>query len=328
MVNNRPSGLRPGSEADVIVDGNQCESEGMGFPQSANGAAVDEGFDGRIRRKYNSQVYQLRGGGILYTRTGGWIEENGREMEDGRKRPPSAGSSISAHIRVRKNEEEASGPNRGQETEYRAAQPCDRKRGVVNEDPYGGNVRAKVNLDAEEEMVRAQSPADRFGTGDVLKSAKTVKSETSERAMDEPPITGPAEGHPRRWQDGFRPTMAKEEQKEGLEEAPHVTSDGENELRLFGEEVAPPSTFENAPLAGNTEQDEDAMSDWFYEDVRTSPSEQNGEHGRKTTERRCEPDVPVPEPVMIDVSDDDSRSEMAEKPKVEKGKSQTRPHLW
>ena len=71
MVNNRPSGLRQGSELEVVSDCNQFEAEGMRFFKSANGAILSEWFDGLIRRTYIIQVYQLRDGEILYARPGG-----------------------------------------------------------------------------------------------------------------------------------------------------------------------------------------------------------------------------------------------------------------
>ena len=94
--------------------------------------------------------------------------------------------------------------------EYQVAQPCDRKMGVVTEGPFGGNLRVKVKVGPGEEMVRAESPAARFGTGSRQKVEMAVKSEPQGPMKEEPAITEPVGGSPQWWGDGLRPTLVKE----------------------------------------------------------------------------------------------------------------------
>ena len=160
MVNNRPSGIRAGSDVVVAIDGNQCDREGMNFHISANGVISTEGFEGVIPRTYINQVYHLRSGQILYTQPGGCVDEVGTEEE--KKRPASAGSSISTHKRVRGEGEHPSGPNRERVgVDYRVEFPLARKRGVINEDPFDWNVRVKVKVEPEQAMQQVGSVLDR-----------------------------------------------------------------------------------------------------------------------------------------------------------------------
>ena len=75
LVNNRPTGIRPGSEVAVVIGGEQCVKDGMRFFQPANGVRSAEGFEGRIPRTYITTVYVLSTGRTLYTRQDGWGEE-------------------------------------------------------------------------------------------------------------------------------------------------------------------------------------------------------------------------------------------------------------
>ena len=81
VIDNRPVGLRPGSEVDVVIDGNQCGYEGVIFYRSDNGAILTECFEGKIPKNYIGQVYQLRDGKLLYTRPGRWIDATNQEED-------------------------------------------------------------------------------------------------------------------------------------------------------------------------------------------------------------------------------------------------------
>ena len=214
MENNRPSGIRAGSEVVVVIDGNQCEHEGVIFYMSANGAILTEGFEWKERKNYISQVYQLRNGKIVYTQPGGWIDD--MDMEDGKKRPASVGSSISTHRRERRGEEHPSASNRERPTvEYQAEFPSERKRGSINEDPFDGNVRVEVKIEPGEEMRRIGSVLGDKRDGSESQGDRKVKGDRRGPAKAEPTVESTESNAPLWRKEGFQPDPVRRERIEG-----------------------------------------------------------------------------------------------------------------
>ena len=135
--------------------------------------------------------------------------------------------------------------------EHQVAHPSERKRGAINEDPFGGNVRVKVKVEPKEAMLKAESPSGRFGMQLRPEAERSVRRETQGVVKEEPIPTVKMGESPVWWIDGFRPTGVKEERHDGLEAEPMVAADGEQEFHRFGEEVAPKSTFEPVREKGN-----------------------------------------------------------------------------
>ena len=64
-VDGAPNGIREGSEVGVAIDGDECVRNGMVFYESAKRVALTGGFDGGIAGNLITQVFSIRGGGIL-----------------------------------------------------------------------------------------------------------------------------------------------------------------------------------------------------------------------------------------------------------------------
>ena len=211
---------------------------------------------------------------------------------------------------MRKNEEHASSSNRWErEVEYPVAQPRDRKRGAINEDPLDGNVRVKVKAGPREGMAEVRTPPGQFCMQPLRKEDRSTKQETQGLAKEDKFTTAPVNQTPAWWQDGVRPAPVKDDGQDGPEEEPLTTADGDLECRWFDDEVAPRSMAEHGQEKERSDAEEDAMSDWFYENVKTGQSEEGNPVKTDRMRVRGQRDVPIPEPLVIDVSDEDSRGE-------------------
>ena len=112
--------------------------------------------------------------------------------------------------------------------------------------------------------------------------------------------------------------LARGEEKVGTEEEPTMTLGIGREFRWFDEDVAPPSMGDREHLQ---DEDTEEMSDWFYEDQ--SPA------GATPVNLAPLLNVPIPEPLTIDVSDGESVAieKPLEKASAKQGREEGRPLL-
>ena len=141
MVNSRPMGIRPGSEAVIVIDGDLCVSDGIVIYESANNVVLAEGGNGKLPSCYIAQAYELANGNALYNQDEGWLgEEGGEESEDF----TALSGECDVSPLTRTCVETIGGASGG------GHEPTRKK--WVNADPFDGNVTAEIELDSNVSM--------------------------------------------------------------------------------------------------------------------------------------------------------------------------------
>ena len=77
----RPEGIRNHTEVGIVFDGAECRQRGVIFYRSANDVILTEGIYGILPGNLVMEVFAIRDGRVLYTRTEGWLKPPIRRME-------------------------------------------------------------------------------------------------------------------------------------------------------------------------------------------------------------------------------------------------------
>ena len=138
LANSRPVGIRHGSEAVIVIDGDLCANDGIIIYQAENQVLLTEGIDGRIPPRYIVQAYELSTGHTLYNQAHGWIGEV----------PESEASDPAATLSWEEDESPItrtcveSTPMRGKREGEEG------KKTWANQDPFDGNVKVEIDMES------------------------------------------------------------------------------------------------------------------------------------------------------------------------------------
>ena len=138
MVNARPVGIRPGSEAIVVIDGDLCVSDDITIYESANHVMLTEGVDGILHARYIPQAFETATGKILYSQSEGWLGEQGEVEESEDFTALSGECDVSPLTRTCVESNEG----------IRLHADRSERRKWISADPFDGNVAAEVELDS------------------------------------------------------------------------------------------------------------------------------------------------------------------------------------
>ena len=170
----RAEGIRGNTKVGVVFGGSECRQRGSIFYRSANNVILTEGINGVFPANLALEVFSIRDGRALYTRTDGWIKppiegtvcgesvETQKRSEERFKEPPGGEvlgeAAFPPYWGTSQSSARWGSPAEGSRsfscsyrssdssTPYVIQTPESRKRMLANDDPFGGSSRVKIEL--------------------------------------------------------------------------------------------------------------------------------------------------------------------------------------
>ena len=152
----RFAGIRNHSEVGVVFGGAEFIQRGIKFYKSANDVILTEGLGGVLPAGLVMKVVSVRESRVLYTRSQGWLDkgsegDRSERRDECPRRVYLTPAPVSSVRRISEGQLAGYGSRSSSyvstdSSPYVIETPDSRKRVLVNEDPFGGSSRVKIEL--------------------------------------------------------------------------------------------------------------------------------------------------------------------------------------